>query len=445
MSEHLFGTVAYDPGATQGAAADAADAGVDDTPLSQAKNGIRLRDAGDTGAAETVLHRLIARHPGEVYGWQELGVLRRSLGDDGEALALFEAAYRRTPDDFTTCKHLGFQLARLGRGEEALAVLDSCPVADEGMAQAVAVFRQFFDYVSHYPEATAFAVLDQLEASPGILQEPEVAARLIAAVEAGAPFSLIRLGDGEGAWLSLDAADEARFALLYEANRREMLKIWFGTDTLYAAPGFMAQALGFGGLLPRADMVGLPYRARAAHEYAVASVRGIPSITNIFRAAAALPEKSASKAMVFCENDIHLELQLSGTLRYLLSGPHKVGLITCHADLGYRLAAAYGTRVARLMIVPEEKGFAQVSGASGLAFPHYPLAFYRTKARLERETGEARLWLVAAGFLGKFYCGTIRAQGGVALDIGSVADGWLRRITRPTFHDIERFALEPQL
>jgi hypothetical protein len=38
--------------------------------------------------------------------------------------------------------------------------------------------------------------------------------------------------------------------------------------------------------------------------------------------------------------------------------------------------------------------------------------------------------LVAAGILGKIYCDVIRAAGGVAVDIGHVADLWAGRETR---------------
>ena len=35
-----------------------------------------------------------------------------------------------------------------------------------------------------------------------------------------------------------------------------------------------------------------------------------------------------------------------------------------------------------------------------------------------------RLWLVAAGMLGKVYCDVIRNAGGIAVDVGHTADMW---------------------
>jgi hypothetical protein len=40
------------------------------------------------------------------------------------------------------------------------------------------------------------------------------------------------------------------------------------------------------------------------------------------------------------------------------------------------------------------------------------------------------LFLVAAGFLGKFYCDLIKSRGGIAIDVGSIVDYWLGHDTR---------------
>jgi hypothetical protein len=52
--------------------------------------------------------------------------------------------------------------------------------------------------------------------------------------------------------------------------------------------------------------------------------------------------------------------------------------------------------------------------------------------RLRREAQQATIWLIAAGYLGKIYCDEVREAGGIALDVGSVVDGWCGKLTRPT-------------
>jgi hypothetical protein len=53
---------------------------------------------------------------------------------------------------------------------------------------------------------------------------------------------------------------------------------------------------------------------------------------------------------------------------------------------------------------------------------HYPVMFERCLDWISRTVKPGQLWLVGAGILGKIYCQAIRAQGGVAIDVGSVID-----------------------
>ena len=64
-----------------------------------------------------------------------------------------------------------------------------------------------------------------------------------------------------------------------------------------------------------------------------------------------------------------------------------------------------------------------------MSIPHFPNRFEDIQSKIEvAYLGE--VFLVAAGFLGKFYCQTIKERGGIALDIGSAADYWLGYQTR---------------
>ena len=44
------------------------------------------------------------------------------------------------------------------------------------------------------------------------------------------------------------------------------------------------------------------------------------------------------------------------------------------------------------------------------------------------------LYLVGGGLYGKLYCQLIKAQGGIALDLGSLFDAWLGIPSRPTVY-----------
>lgn len=44
------------------------------------------------------------------------------------------------------------------------------------------------------------------------------------------------------------------------------------------------------------------------------------------------------------------------------------------------------------------------------------------------------LYLVVGGLYGNLYCQLIKAQGGLALDLGSLFDAWLEIPSRPTVY-----------
>ncbi|MEI6830339.1 MAG: WcbI family polysaccharide biosynthesis putative acetyltransferase [Synechococcaceae cyanobacterium ELA445] len=53
---------------------------------------------------------------------------------------------------------------------------------------------------------------------------------------------------------------------------------------------------------------------------------------------------------------------------------------------------------------------------------HYPVIYEQCLEWIAHTVQPHQLWLVGAGILGKIYCQAIRAQGGVAIDVGSVID-----------------------
>ncbi len=412
-----------------------------DDPFQRANAGIELRDRGQYEAAEAVFHELIERSPNSVYGWQEMGVLRAMQGQPEAALLLFAHAVDRESAGFLTRRHLVLQQLKLGLFDDAKRSLRAHPPSPPPVPEQIAVLEEFVAFASTWPEAQGVQLAGSFEFGGRWLEVQQVEQRIVAAVAARAPLSFIRLGDGEGSWLSVDDDDEKRFARLYEANRRDCLQVWFGHDGDYGRPSFMATRQLLRHAVDHADIIGMPYRARVAHEYRVASVRGVTACVNIMRCLG-----GASAA--FCSHDMHLELHLADFFRRLAALPVTLGVISCHPELGYRLAKALAAKVVRMIVVPEEMGFTKldpglssITGISGMTESHFPLAFDRTLARLASEGEQAQVWLVAAGYLGKLYCDAIRSAGSIALDVGSIVDGWCGTVTRPYLQTIETFRL----
>ncbi len=412
-------------------------------PIAIAQTGIRLRNEGNYPEAAQIFKALIDRFPERVYGWQELAVLQAAQGAGDQALRLFRQAARIDPTDFQSCKHLVLHEIGLGRLADARASLAAHQPRTARDRQMIEMYRYFVDYIEAYPERRALGLVDRFEKGGRFLPPAMVEERILAAVADKTPLSLIRLGDGEGAWLSLSPEDEAKFAPLYEANRRKTLKVWFGTDAPYESREFMASRGRLLKAVRDADVIGVPYGLRIAHEYRVLGLNGVASCVNILRA---LDPADAGKG--YCSQDIHVDLHQSGFFPKLLGLPVDVGVVSCHPDLGYRLAKRWGARVTRMLIVPEEMGFAEVAdglsaitGISGLSEPHFPLVYNRILEKLLGGAGQARVWLVAAGYFGKIYCDAIRDGGGVALDVGSIVDGWCGNVTRPYLQSIAAYRL----
>ena len=216
-------------------------------------------------------------------------------------------------------------------------------------------------------------------------------------------FSLIRLGDGEGAMLA--HADPAMAGELAVS-----LRIWFGDQGLDAGErAEMAGALE--AAIVGADILGLP-RAR---QWAM-SARYRAVFAPVVRL------RGGARPLVG-DAALHFYLQWSGALGRLVGAARRVSVIGCR-DVAPMLAQWCGIE-ARQWLVRGEAAF-----PGGVVEAHWPDGYRRMLADLESvEPGE--LVLVGAGVLGKAYCEAVRRRGGVAVDLGSVLDGWAGVMSRP--------------
>jgi len=226
---------------------------------------------------------------------------------------------------------------------------------------------------------------------------------LEAALAEGRGFSLIRLGDGEGAMLA--HADPAMAEDLAFSWR-----IWFGDQAV--TPEERAEIAGdleraIGG----ADILGLP-RAR---QWAMS-----PRYRAVF---APVVRLRADRRPMVGDAALHFYLQWSGALGRLLRAARRVSVIGCR-DVAPMLAAQGGISARQWLV----RGEADFPGT--VAEPHWPQGYRRVLAAMaDVEPGE--LVLVGAGVLGKVYAEAARQRGGVAVDLGSVLDGWAGVMSRP--------------
>jgi len=407
-------------------------------PIELAKYGIGLRESGDQAAAEAVFLSLTRDYPHLQFGWQELGLIYSRDGRNDDADEVFRTAINVAPDDFQPRIHFTTHLTVLGRHSEAAAVLDAHESSSIFEAGKVKRFREFLAYLRAWPKWDALESANGLERNGLFATCADVEARIFAALDQKAPFSLVRLGDGEGSWFKLSPEDELAYPLLYSSNRREFLRIWFKDETIYDSQSFHNIAVSLLEDLRSTDMIGMPYSLRVNYEYHIGSSRGIPSVRNILRWLDSMPMQANQR---YCSQDMHIELQRSGFFHRLFAKPCQWGLISCHPSLPALIEARTGARVDFIHLVPEEKASAGILGSNGVRRRHFPVVYNEIVSNLRSESQQGRVWLVAAGILGKRYCAEIRARGGIALDVGSIVDAWLGKATRPTFELVDEFAL----
>ncbi len=266
---------------------------------------------------------------------------------------------------------------------------------------------------------------------------PELIGQLRDAIRRREPYSLVRLGDGEARFLLF--VDPTNPGRLNEAQRRAIVDViwynWFGSAFTQAQrdglPQLREMVLS---AIASADAIGVPDSARLAVDHVHEGYLGYLEqfIAGVF---AANPAVRATDAFA------HLGLHEASPFLYdLLHGKDWLGVISPHAELGPRLRRhlGIGAGVDYLlpgeMRLPDDAGIARGQG-------HFPELFDAVMRDLEVPRPGAVV-LVAGGLLGKVYCARVRELGGIAIDIGSIADAWMGYNTRPGhFQPRERWAL----
>jgi hypothetical protein len=261
-------------------------------------------------------------------------------------------------------------------------------------------------------------------AAPGY--ESLLTQRLRAVIEAGRPASLIRLGDGEGNLLGACDREFVNLQRLSAQKAAEMhLGHWLGGAALETLSRATFEAVA------NADIIGVPCGIRIQRLYPSLEsgrhekrfdIRGACGTINALRYAyRALSPAAGDKIITNCW--FHRDLLPAYT--DILRGTSQLGLISCYPELPGKLRTAFGTEHVMFFPIPN-----QVSNTGKRpAPPHYPDIFETIMQSLTG-IGEGQLVLVAAGILGKIYCNRVKQCGGIALDIGSVADLWMGQRAR---------------
>ncbi|MCC5953717.1 MAG: hypothetical protein JJU45_16615 [Acidimicrobiia bacterium] len=265
-----------------------------------------------------------------------------------------------------------------------------------------------------------------------------VAAMVDNALADGRPWMGLRLGDGEGTLLAYELAGHDRLTEQFGSAR--LVKHLGRPVPAEDVRGELVPDLT--GAIATADLVGIPRRSSV--------------VTSARRARRAL-EEGRSDAFGWCAgafgqicclqylgreattlglaDKVATSAAFSHSLlahyRSLVHG-RRVRVVSCRPVLAERLVTEFGATHVEFHAVPVQAHFA-ASAADGVG--HYPHRYRELLEELRCEVESGELVLVAAGLLAKAYCHAVKQGGGVALDIGGVADLWAGVITRTAFTD----------
>jgi len=162
--------------------------------------------------------------------------------------------------------------------------------------------------------------------------------------------------------------------------------------------------------------------------YQYGSVRNVPAVYNVVRKLHQLAADPGldSGQVTLCASHINQDLSASGGLERLLASQRRIGLVSCYDALPNALKSRFGVEE---VLFHRTAGEASIAGSRTRWFQEW----HERVSDQVKNAEPGTLYLVAAGIVGKVYCDQIKRAGGVALDIGSIADIWMRTRTRPGY------------
>ncbi|MCB8884106.1 hypothetical protein ACELLULO517_28090 [Acidisoma cellulosilytica] len=398
-------------------------------PRLLAQLAIKARQRGLAQSGRILLEQYIkntAEPNEEVY--VELAFQKRIAGDHQAAAEYFSIAARLPKSRFTTKLNYVHMLFASGLFEDARVAMASLASSKSSEMDLFHSMSEFGDYLEQFSRQSTEKNHSLIKSGLKWLKHDQVASKILHAIETRSGFSLIRVGDGEGAFLRLNNEDESRYANLYDANRQNRMAMWFGSNFDWRNNGFFEDSLALVKAIESCDILAIPDIAWLRNGYSISSQSGIPSLVNIVRFCSEFmqtPEK-----MHFTTASTAKELQIHGHFEVILRVVKRVTVISCLPDLPTLLRNYFGISQVTFIQIPGEQGSRAALGDQVSFAAHYPEVYKDLLKSLEKPWG-GELVLIAGGFLGKLYASKIKEYGGIALDIGSLADRWLGKKTRP--------------
>ena len=315
--------------------------------------------------------------------------------------------------------------------------------ANAGRDYGTKRLASFAQYCSGNPAVVALQAATDFHRTA--LGGAQLAVRIDDAIRKRTPFSFVRVGEGEGCFISYTKYQSRRDAAheVFGVCAKDIYRIWFDRNIHEAAAAELEQIRNlFWKAMAAADVIGVPTPERVVFEYAHfikdmerhGYSRGYVGVAEILSYLTQARASGMLRDILITDCDIARPLYewqewssaLACTLPRILKGRKDVTFVTCHPQLEPSLQRMLGISRSRTLLIPPERG--RIKGDGLLAGDHFADHFQRINEELRRDPGA--IVVVAAGFLGKAYCATAKAASAVAIDIGSLADFWVGVNTR---------------
>ena len=411
--------------------------------------------------AQVWYEKAIQSNPAYALAYQRAASVRQEFADHHGAAKYLATALALEPDNLHIAGEIAMGLIHLTGREDAIEALAPIVAARGAADEHIVTFMRLLnetgascrliDFVAglrsdasdfllfhaglcagharlslSYDREATIAGATTRETSAGWRDTSGVLAELRSAIASRTPYSLIRLGDGEARFLAF--MDPTTRRVLPESDAVIMLDSiwhnWFGQPHAnFSSYDLTLLNAALIRSIATASMIGVPMAARLSadrqHFGYLAYLEGF--VGHILRDSNQLCTDASIPI------DLH---RASPFLADLLTGANFVGVIGPHAELPTRIAARFDIARTAYYPVPGERRLpAHLVSELDFHFPNRYHEILRDLAVPER----GAIFLVAAGLLGKVYCARIHELGGIAIDIGSLADGWMGygQATRP--------------
>jgi hypothetical protein len=404
------------------------------TDQSQCLNvAIQMKIAGYKDWSIKLLDRIIAEFPNEPASHYEQSILLQESKRLLDAALRAEAAHKLAPDSFRFAVHYGHMLAANGAWSEADHVLSATRASNDAEQAELLSIIDFNRYLQETPRAKAVYITRSLRDKYYWMRASEVAAAMEKAIQEGSPFSLIRLGDGDGAHFSVSPDDEAKYPHLHARVRKQHTEFLLGVDNDPVFTGYTSLTKTLMRYVKEADILGVPYPSWVEHEYDISSPVTLTCLMNVNRN---LYENERVAGLTLCDQIIHMQIHQEKLIEPVMRQIKSLTVISCLDGLPTKINELFGIDDIEMIKIPSETYAPHLYGERHLNISmHFPHAFWPTVRELSRPHN-GRVFLIAAGTFGKYYATIIKRHGGIALDLGSLVDGWMKLVSRPGYAEV---------